>query len=340
MKLITESFVPLSVYGADQRRKDSVGQLYRDAGLNLDKFEARQFCLTARGKVLEETGFEGIDLEKALEKWKSLPLSERGPGAIKVDKQRAVDPQSNGPTPPAGGLILKVFTRVLMHDDEGKLRYVKGKELRYGEQGNLTLEADYQQGRTAAHEAQPHHMWLTETEWRSLMPTNPKKGDAVAMPSGLTDRILRWHLNPLRFYGRYGPDALSRKDIRTGQLTLTVDTIAADTVRLRLDGFGKIGAVPPPAIVEGKVASLDQWGYEPRVLGFLEYDPRKRIFTGFDIVALGEHFGRLGNGRRAPSRIGIQPLGIAFQLVKGDKPADRIPPGRPSNSRNYFNLSQ
>ena len=93
-------------------------------------------------------------------------------------------------------------------------------------------------------------------------------------------------------------------------------------------------------LTEGNVASLDQWGFEPRVLGFLEYDPQQQIFTRFDIVALGEHFGRFGSGRRAPSRIGLQPLGIAFQLVKGDKPADRIPPGRPSNSRNYFNLSQ
>lgn len=340
VKLLTEYFVPLSVYGADQNRKDAVGQFYREAGLNLDKFEARQFCLTAGGKVLEEAGFAGINLEKTLEKWKSLPISERGPGAVKVAKQGVVDSQSIGPAPPAGGLILKVYTRVLMHDDDGKLRYVKGKELRHGEKGDLTLEADYQQGRTAAHEAQPHHMWLKEAEWQSLMPANAMKGDVVTMPSGIIERILRWHLNPLRFYGRYGPDALDRQDVRAGQLTLTVDAVAADTVRLRLDGFAKLGTVPPPAVVEGKVASLDRWGYEPRVLGFLEYDSQKRIFTRFDIVALGEHFGRLGNGRRAPSRIGLQPLGIAFQLVKGDKPADRIPPGRPSNSRSYFNLSK
>jgi len=340
VKLITESFVPLSVYGADQNRKDAVGQFYREAGLNLDKFEARQVCLTASGKVLGEAGFSGINLEKTLKKWKSLPTSERGPGAVKVAKQGSVDSQSLGPAPPAGGLILKAYTRVLMHDEEGTLRYVKGKELRHGEKGDLTLEADYQQARTAAHEAQPHHMWIKEAEWQSLMPANPKKGDVVTMPAGIIDRFLRWHLNPLRFYGRYGPDALDRKDIRAGHLTLIVDSVAADRVRLRLDGFGKLGAVPPTAVVEGKVASFDQWGFEPRVLGFLEYDPQKQNFTRFDIVALGEHFGRLGNGRRAPSRIGLQPLGIAFQLVKGDRPADRIPPGRPSNSRNYFNLSQ
>jgi hypothetical protein len=340
VKLIIEDFVPLSVYGADQGRKDAVGQFYRNAGLNLDKFEARMCCVTAGGKVLEEAGRSGIDLKNTLEKWNALPESDRTPGAVKVAERSPVDRGNIGPTPPVGGLILKVHTRVLMHDGEGQLRYVTGKDLWVGDQGELNLEADYQQGRTAAHEAQPHHMWLTEAECKSLMPANPKKGDVVPIPAGITDRILRWHLNPLRFYGRYGPDALERQDVRVGELKLTVHAVAPDVVRLRLDGFAKLGKVPPADVVKGKIASLDQWGYEPRVLGVLDYDPRKQVITRFDIVALGEHFGRLGLGRRAPSRIGLQPLGMAFQLVKGDQPADRVPPGRPSNSRSYYNLSK
>jgi hypothetical protein len=337
--LIIENFVPLSVHGADQSRKDAVGQFYRDAGLKLDKVEAIQCCLTAGGKVLEATHL-GIDLKNTLEKWKALPDSERAPGAVKVPSRGKVDSKYIGITPPAGGLILKVHTRVFMRNVEGKLRYVNGADLWFDEKGKDTLEADYRKGRTAAHEAQPNHMWLTEAEWKSLMPVNPKKADEIPVPAGIADRILRWHLNPLRFYGRYGLDALDRKDVRAGQLTLTVDAVAPRVVRLRLDGFGRLGKVPPVAVAEGKIASLDQWGYEPRVLGFLEYDPQQRVFTRFDIVALGEHFGRLGNGRRAPSRIGLQPLGIAFELVKGDQPADRIPPGRPSHSRTYFDLSK
>ena len=58
------------------------------------------------------------------------------------------------------------------------------------------------------------------------------------------------------------------------------------------------------------------------------------------IVALGEHFGRLGLGAGAPSRNGLQPLGMAFALVKGDQPADHIPLGRFANSRGYFSLSK
>ncbi|MFT5527653.1 MAG: hypothetical protein ACI9HK_005637, partial [Pirellulaceae bacterium] len=205
--------------------------------------------------------------------------------------------------------------------------------------GNVTLAGEYGDRRTAAHEAQPHHMWLAEAEWKSLMPANPKKGDKLPLPTKLTGRILRWHLNPLRFYGRYGADALDRPEVRAGQLWLVVDAVAADVVRLRLEGFAKLGQTPTSAVVEGNIASLDQWGYDPHVLGFLEYDPLQRVITRFDIVALGEHFGRLGLGKRAPSRFGLQPLGISFQLVKGDKPADRVPPGRPSNSQTYFDVT-
>lgn len=298
-----------------------------------------QCCVTAGGKVLDAT-FQGIDLKNTLEKWKALPDSERARGAVNVANLGAVDIQRAELAPPACGLILKVHTRVFMRDDEGRLRYVTGNDLWYGEQGELTLEADYQKGRTAAHEAQPNHMWLTAAELKSLIPANPMKGDKIPMPTSIAARILRWHLNPLRFYGRYGPDALESKDVRAGELTLTVDAVATDAIRLRLEGSAKLGKVPPAAVVEGKIASLDEWGYEPRVLGFLEYDPRMQVFTRFDIVALGAHFGRLGNGRRAPSRIGLQPLGIAFELVKGDQPADRVPPGRPSDSRSYFELGK
>ncbi|MFT5468289.1 MAG: hypothetical protein ACI8UO_003398 [Verrucomicrobiales bacterium] len=299
-----------------------------------------QCCLTASGKVLSKTGGAGIDLEKTLEEWRALPKAERAPGAVKIADRGAADPQYVELSPPQGGLIIKVYTRALMSDGEGKHRYVTGKDLWLDEDGKETLEADYQDGRTAAHQAQPHHMWLSEPEWKSLMPANPMEGDEAPLPSAIADRIFRWHLNPLRFYGRYGPDALDSKDVQAGQMTLTTESVSPDVVRLRLEGAARLGQIPPADVVEGKTASLDRWGYEPRVLGFLEYNPRTRVITRFDIVALGEHFGRLGLGRRAPSRIGLQPLGIAFQLINGDQPADRVPPGRPSNSRSYFDLSK
>lgn len=336
-KLINENFVAVSVQGSDQNRQDAVGKFCRDSGLLLDKYEGILIGVTAGGKILDQD-YRGFDVKKTLEKWKALPESERAPGAVKVGEPDEVEAQGVDPTPPAGGLILKVYSRVMMHDGEGKIRNVTGKDLWYDVDGKRTVEPAHQEGRSAAHQAQPDHMWLTEAEWKGLMPVDPLKDDKVPIPAALADRILRWHLNPLRFYGRYGPDALDRKEVRARELTLTVDDVAPDGVRLRLDGSARLGAVPPAAVVKGTVACLDLWGYEPRILGYLEYDPRKRVITRFDIVALGDYFGRLGNGSGAPSRPGLQPLGIAFELVKGDQPADRIPPGRASDSQSYFDL--
>ena len=339
VKLIRENFVTVSVQTSDHFRNDAVGQFCRASGLHLNKWEGIKCCVTAGGKVLEMTPL-GPDLKKTLEKWQALPESERAAGAVKVAEPGPVDAQRVGPTPPAGGLILKVYSRAFMHDGADKLRYVTGKDLWYDEEGKKTLETADQKGRIATPQAQPDHLWLTEAEWKSLIPANPRKGDKVPMPAAIAERILRIHLNPLRFFGRYSTDALDRQEVRAGELNLTVAAVGPDVVRLRLDGFAKFGKAPPAAVVKGKIATFDSWGYEPRVLGFLEYDPHKQVFTRFDIVALGDHFGRLGMGGGAPSRLGLQPLGMAFELVKGNQPADRIPPGRAFNSSSYFDLAK
>ena len=51
-----------------------------------------------------------------------------------------------------------------------------------------------------------------------------------------------------------------------------MESVSPASVRLRLDGFARLGQEPPVGVAEGKCACIDQWGYEPRVLGFVEYD--------------------------------------------------------------------
>jgi hypothetical protein len=118
-------------------------------------------------------------------------------------------------------------------------------------------------------------------------------------------------------------------------LTLTVDAVTPASVRLRLDGFARLGKEAPKEVAEGKCACIDHWGYEPRLLGFIEYDAVKKVITRFDVVAVGDHFGRLGIADSA-ARVGLQPLGVSFELVTGNAPADRIPPGRTPTANNYF----
>jgi hypothetical protein len=335
-RLIRDHFVAVSVSNFDQGRDDAVGRFIRDAGMKFPGAGGSQWAVTAAGKVLAANNHDGLgfNVKKALEKWNALPAAERAPGAVKVGDLGAADAKRALPTPPEGGLILKVYYRAFMRDGD-RLRYVTGKDLWHDETGKKTEEAfdRLYPGRLTTAQAQPDHLWLTEAEWKSLLPADPKKGDSAAVPAGVKDRFIRWHLNPLTVYGE--TNALDPKAVHAGELKLTVEAVSPSSVRLRLDGFARLGDEAPRDVAEGKRASVDRWGYEPRVLGFIDYDRAKKAITRFDVVALGEHFGRLGICDSA-TRVGLQPLGISFELVTGDAPADRIPPGRTPTAKSYF----
>lgn len=335
-KLIKDNFVAVSVSNLDQVRKDAVGQFFKDAKMQLPGAGGSQWAVTASGKVLEANNHHGLgfSIKRAIEKWNALPAAERAPGAVKIDDISEIDAKYTLPAPPEGTLILKVYYRAFMRDG-GKLRYVTGKDLWHDETGKKTEENFDKQypGHITTPQAQPDHMWLTRAEWTSLIPSDPKQGDKAAVPAGIAHRFIRWHLNPLSVYGE--TNSLDARSVRAGELTLTVEAVSPSSIRMRLDGFAKLGSEPPKDVADGKCACINQWGYEPRVLGYIDYDREKKAVTRFDVVALGEHFGRLGISDSA-TRIGLQPLGISFELVTGDAPADRIPPGRAPTARNYF----
>lgn len=335
-RLIKDNFVAVSVSNYDQGRKDAVGQFFKDAKMQLPGAGGSQWAVTASGKVLEANNHHGLgfNIKKALEKWNALPAADRAPGAIKIGDLGEIDAERALPTPPEKSLILKVYYRAFMRDG-GKLRYVTGKDLWHDEKGEKSeahFDTQYP-GRITTAQAQPDHMWLTRPEWTSLLPNDPMKGDKVVVPAGIAGRFIRWHLNPLSVYGE--TTSLGPQSVRAGELTLTVDAVSVSSVRLRLDGFARLGTEAPKDVAEGKCACINQWGYEPRVLGFIEYDREKKAVKRFDVVALGDHFGRLGISDSA-SRIGLQPLGISFELVSGDAPADRVPPGRTPTAKTYF----
>src|SRR4051812_19119765 len=67
-----------------------------------------------------------------------------------------------------------------------------------------------------------------------------------------------------------------------------------------------------------------------RLHGLLEYDRKKDTFNRFDLIALGDVWGRWGdanNKRMAVERPRRNPVLIAFELATGDSPTSRIPPG-------------
>src|SRR5262249_25024177 len=143
------------------------------------------------------------------------------------------------PEPPPGGLILKVYHRYLARDDTGKLRHTTAKDFMSREQlldffpGELpkdnknteTMLRFFLRGfeKSYQHEANQDFMWLTEPEWKSLLPTNPKVGSQAPVPEAIAKRIFVSHLDPVFLVGESNGWPGGAKVIRAGKLTLTVE---------------------------------------------------------------------------------------------------------------------
>jgi hypothetical protein len=172
-------------------------------------------------------------------------------------------------------------------------------------------------------EASRDHLWLTEKEWRAMAPPAARTGRTVAVPPGVAERISRFHL----IDNTRGEPPLWRKgDVRESEMKLTVQQADDAHVLLRLDGKALLATEPDLAGA--------QRGYDAALLGYVRYDRAKDRIDRFDVVALGEHWGE-GTFTRG-ARPGRRPLGVAFELARGDKPGDAVPPQAAREQQEYF----
>ena len=181
-------------------------------------------------------------------------------------------------------------------------------------------------------EANPDFMWLTEAEWKALIPTDKKKGDKFALPDALIDRMCWYHLLPNAMasrigdtWGAVGPS--KKRGIRAREAALTVESVSPASIRLTLDGFVHLGNVhdPKAAPLKDPKDCVLFVGYEARLRGHLTYDKSKGAFTRFDVIALGDIYGDAcaDNWLFRPGR---NPVGFSFELVSGSAASDRLPP--------------
>jgi hypothetical protein len=184
-------------------------------------------------------------------------------------------------------------------------------------------------------------MWITKAEWQAMMPANPKSGQHVKVPASLCERIFRFQLDPARGLGE--SDCFSHLTASAGKIELTVEEATSSEVRLRLDGYANLHN-PRAYLLNYQGPSVKQHSqsqipldYQPRLLGYLAYDPAKKTFTRFDMVALGDIRGRPVDENLMGERVGeANSLGIAFELVTDPKPADYLSPkGLRDNGSNY-----
>jgi len=274
--------------------------------------------LTAGGRKLGGDSYLGATgMAKALEEFSRLSEAERKARiALPADPGK---PAAIPLAPPPGCLIANVYFTYLEADGKGGFRRAL-----WHVEGQPGTEPGSGHGRN---QVLTHidKLWLTEAEWRSLIPPDPKPGRVHPVPPAILERLARF----------YATDMAHRSTgdrVRAAELELRVESASETGVTLRLEGRTRTGCAfeaPPPDAESSETPGL--CGAELDFLGYLHYDRKKDAFDRFDIVALGEGWG--GNRHQAATtnyyRGGEHrrwPMGIAFQLLTTRRPIDRIPP--------------
>jgi hypothetical protein len=315
IRMAREDFVTVAADDWYQRRKqDDEGEFFRkvsDQGPRKNNDgSTRQgiYVFTAAGKLLgyrnhEDAGVMRDALKKALAAWKKLPAAERKPGAVVIGEPAKVDANYTR-TLPKGGLIVNVYTRILDKDAKGDFCH-----------GTCAFTG----GDQSAHD----HLWLTAKDIEALVPASAKTGDVVPLPPQFVNRLLRYHLVD----NTRGEASFWRlQDIRKQSFKLSVGEVTDQAITLKLEGAALLAT--------GADLKKAQRGFDVSVLGTLRFHRQKKYFDRFDIVALGDHWGA---GPFTPgARPGRMPLGIAFELARGDNGADLVPPQGARDWREYL----
>jgi hypothetical protein len=316
--LIRERFVAASVPTWVCRADSPEGKFLRGANIHKQWVTSSGYmsCVSASGQLLGRQ-----PNAKVLEAFEKLPETERKPGAIEVPELKPGEAVI--PSPPEGGLVLKVHARFLARDDNGQLRHARTTDFPLMQNKPNVL-------RTWRLFLQPNteYMWLTRDEWRALVPTVPVKGAKRIVDTLIAQRMARFHLTPQRATTSEG-GVKSKRSVKRARLELIVQDVSAKQIRMELRGFVNWGSAFDSSKATTPNGPLGQ-GFATPLLGRLEYDRTTKAFTRFDIVAPGHVWGRWGdaNGKSMyVERPGRSPFGFAFELATGTSPSDRIPPG-------------
>jgi hypothetical protein len=254
--------------------------------------------------------FDLARLKKALALFNELPRTERQPGS---DAMPAAWRAAGYPTPPKGGLVLKLHGRTFGLDARGDVHPFPHAD---------TPMLDF--------------LWLTGEEAKALVPPSSRKGDSLAMPPWFARRLRQYNHRLLTesLSPSLPSRVLRRHPEQEPSLALTVEEPSEREVRLRLHGSLPI-RYHGWDINNRRVAEGD-YDCTYDFLGHLTYDRRKEAFTRFDVVALGT-VKQLGAFKYPKPKSGATTVGVTFELGDGTL-AESIPPYglRHGRANEYF----
>lgn len=261
--------------------------------------------VSASGKQLgkKEPRLIERDLHSALEEYARLPKQERL--AELEDPALAKPPARPVPQPPVNGLIIRGYcTYVKLNESKSVVRSPQF----YYEENPDRWQA----------ETQSDLLWLSEAEWNSLIPPQPKVGDRSEVRPAIQKR----------FYSTIGIDymegSVNSLPATAHTMTLTVRKVDDHQLVLQLDGEAQLGV----EFAEQGRLKPNSRGCNLRVLGEVQYNRSQKKIERFDVVGIGRAWGNKMDYLDREVRLKDYPwmYGIAWELVTGTAPQDRIPP--------------
>jgi hypothetical protein len=252
--------------------------------------------------VRKKDGLAGM-LRQVADMYARLPESQRKPAKAIEDENRPM------PLPPKGGLVLTIYDVPLLPAGDG---FCSGG------------------GSRGVPGPQRQSLWLTEAEWKSIVPADPHAGATTEVPAKLVKRICLFGMRPATAWHVehfWDPDS-----VRRGEIKLT--TLEATASRVRMRVHGSVLLSKKSGIKTRSDSKIDtppdlEDRYDARLEGLLVYDRRQKKITKWEMVALGGHQGAYwpNVGGKTSCNFTKDPvaIGFAFELDQSDYelPAER-----------------
>jgi len=261
---------------------------------------------TASGVILDKNNtlrMRAKELDPVRQRYAALNEQEKR--VTLPDPASAQPPRRAVPQPPKNGLILRGYCTYMGVDEDQN--YVRDPQYYYKENPDAW-----------AAETQSDMLWLTESEWRSLIPDPQTPGTRLEVP----------HEIQRRFYTTIGIDymegSVNALPLRSSSMFLLIQHIKGDLIQLTLNGTASLGqARHHETRTEARTRGSDL-----TIEGHLSYNRKTQRFSRFDIAGIGQAWGNKMNYTRRAIRIPGDTwiYGIATELVTGRTPYDITPP--------------
>ena len=146
-------------------------------------------------------------------------------------------------------------------------------------------------------------------------------GDSRTVPAFLVSRLGVHHASA------FGANGVKISATPKPTLTLTVEDVAPDQLRLRLQGSFQVTEYQPEPRGELTNGIIDY-----QVHGCLHYDVKKKTFSRFEVVAVGDVTGTASPPPKGRTMVAV----LLFELSPGETPWQRTPPFSGGGQGAYF----